>query len=215
MVTTRREGAVISDITRSEAKSRLGLLERTQPVSFNEVSEPEETTETRNANMSKNFDMLLNYEKYIEEAKQKELEDQRIREMTAAAQETARTQTIEKENVNTEDITPSSTTMQFGVEDVANLYSDMKEEEKENTRPRINARGKLLLAVYTIVVATILALIIINTSVLSSLRNNNAAAEARLNELRNNYTQVTEKLNEVSSDEHVIDIATGEYNMVK
>ena len=135
--------------------------------------------------------------------------------MTAAAQETARTQTIEKENVNTEDITPSSTTMQFGVEDVANLYSDMKEEEKENTRPRINARGKLLLAVYTIVVATILALIIINTSVLSSLRNNNAAAEARLNELRNNYTQVTEKLNEVSSDEHVIDIATGEYNMVK
>ena len=214
MVTTRREGAVISDITRSEAKSRLGLLERTQPVSFNEVSEPEETTETRNANMSKNFDMLLNYEKYIEEAKQKELEDQRIREMTAAAQETARTQTIEKENVNTEDITPSST-MQFGVEDVANLYSDMKEEEKENTRPRINARGKLLLAVYTIVVATILALIIINTSVLSSLRNNNAAAEARLNELRNNYTQVTEKLNEVSSDEHVIDIATGEYNMVK
>ena len=215
MVTTRREGAVISDITRSEAKSRLGLLERTQPVSFNEVSEPEETTETRNANMSKNFDMLLNYEKYIEEAKQKELEDQRIREMTAAAQETARTQTIEKENVNTEDITPSSTTMQFGMEDVANLYSDMKEEEKENTRPRINARGKLLLAVYTIVVATILALIIINTSVLSSLRNNNAAAEARLNELRNNYTQVTEKLNEVSSDEHVIDIATGEYNMVK
>ena len=215
MVTTRREGAVISDITRSEAKSRLGLLERTQPVSFNEVSEPEETTETRNANMSKNFDMLLNYEKYIEEAKQKELEDQRIREMTAAAQETARTQTIEKENVNTEDITPSSTTMQFGVEDVANLYSDMKEEEKENTRPRINARGKLLLAVYTIVVATILALIIINTSVLSSLRNNNAAAEARLNELRNNYTQVTEKLNEVSSDEHVIDVATGEYNMVK
>ena len=215
MVTTRREGAVISDITRSEAKSRLGLLERTQPVSFNEFSEPEETTETRNANMSKNFDMLLNYEKYIEEAKQKELEDQRIREMTAAAQETARTQTIEKENVNTEDITPSSTTMQFGVEDVANLYSDMKEEEKENTRPRINARGKLLLAVYTIVVATILALIIINTSVLSSLRNNNAAAEARLNELRNNYTQVTEKLNEVSSDEHVIDIATGEYNMVK
>lgn len=215
MVTTRREGAVISDITRSEAKSRLGLLERTQPVSFNEVSEPEVTEETRNANMSKNFDMLLNYEKYIEEAKQKELEEQRIREMTAAAQETARTQTIEKENVNSEDITPTSTTMQFGVEDVGNLYSDMKEEEKENTKFRMNARGKLLLAVYTIVVATILALIIINTSVLSSLRSNNAAAESRLETLRNNYTQVTDKLNEVSSDEHVIDIATGEYNMTK
>ncbi len=215
MVTTRREGAVISDITRSEAKSRLGLLERTQPVSFNEVSEPEVAEETRNANMSKNFDMLLNYEKYIEEAKQKELEEQRIREMTAAAQETARTQTIEKENVNSEDITPTSTTMQFGVEDVGNLYSDMKEEEKENTKFRMNARGKLLLAVYTIVVATILALIIINTSVLSSLRSNNAAAESRLETLRNNYTQVTDKLNEVSSDEHVIDIATGEYNMIK
>ena len=215
MVTTRREGAVISDITRSEAKSRLGLLERTQPVSFNEVSEPEVTEETRNANMSKNFDMLLNYEKYSEEAKQKELEEQRIREMTAAAQETARTQTIEKENVNSEDITPTSTTMQFGVEDVGNLYSDMKEEEKENTKFRMNARGKLLLAVYTIVVATILALIIINTSVLSSLRSNNAAAESRLETLRNNYTQVTDKLNEVSSDEHVIDIATGEYNMIK
>lgn len=114
MVTTRRDGAV-NEITRNEAKSRLGLLERTEPVSFNEVSEPvSETNETRNADMSRNFDMLLNYEKYIEEAKQKELEEQRIRELAAAAQETARVQTAEREDVNTEDITPTSTTMQFG-----------------------------------------------------------------------------------------------------
>ena len=59
MVTTRRDGAV-NEITRNEAKSRLGLLERTEPVSFNEVSEPvSETNETRNADMSRNFDCLL------------------------------------------------------------------------------------------------------------------------------------------------------------
>lgn len=215
MVTTRRDGAV-NEITRNEAKSRLGLLERTEPVSFNEVSEPvSETNETRNADMSRNFDMLLNYEKYIEEAKQKELEEQRIRELAAAAQETARVQTAEREDVNMEDITPTSTTMQFGAEDVGNLYSDMKEEQKETTRFRMNAHGKLLLAVYTIVVATILALIIINTSVLSSLKSGNAAGAERLEALRGSYEQVAEELDRVSSDEHVIDVATGEYNMVK
>ena len=206
MVTTRRDGAV-NEITRNEAKSRLGLLERTEPVS--------ETNETRNADMSRNFDMLLNYEKDIEEAKQKELEEQRIRELAAAAQETARVQTAEREDVNTEDITPTSTTMQFGAEDVGNLYSDMKEEQKETTRFRMNAHGKLLLAVYTIVVATILALIIINTSVLSSLKSGNAAGAERLEALRGSYEQVAEELDRVSSDEHVIDVATGEYNMVK
>ena len=79
----------------------------------------------------------------------------------------------------------------------------------------MNAHGKLLLAVYTIVVATILALIIINTSVLSSLKSGNAAGAERLEALRGSYEQVAEELDRVSSDEHVIDVATGEYNMVK
>lgn len=217
MITTRRE-TTSEEMTRSEARSRLGLLERTEPRSFNEAFEaPVQTEEEQNERMTKNFDMLLNYEKYIEEAKQKEMEEERIRTERVAAENAAREAEVaaraaaaaavrQAEPVVEEDITPSGTTMQFRTENVGELYNDLereKEDTRQNAKYRINARGKLLAAIYAIVVVTILALIIINTSVLAALRGNNAANAALLAEKQAEYADIAAENEYLSSDDYI------------
>lgn len=217
MITTRRE-TTSEEMTRSEARSRLGLLERTEPRSFNEAFEaPVQTEEEQNERMTKNFDMLLNYEKYIEEAKQKEMEEERIRTERVAAENAAREAEVaaraaaaaavrQAEPVVEEDITPSGTTMQFRTENVGELYNDLereKEDTRQNAKYRINARGKLLAAIYAIVVVTILALIIINTSVLAALRGNNAANAALLAEKQAEYADIAAENEYFSSDDYI------------
>lgn len=228
MITTRRE-TTSEEMTRSEARSRLGLLERTEPRSFNEAFEaPVQTEEEQNERMTKNFDMLLNYEKYIEEAKQKEMEEERIRTERVAAENAAREAEVaaraaaaaavrQAEPVVEEDITPSGTTMQFRTENVGELYNDLereKEDTRQNAKYRINARGKLLAAIYAIVVVTILALIIINTSVLAALRGNNAANAALLAEKQAEYADIAAENEYLSSDDY-ISSAAEDLGMVK
>lgn len=228
MITTRRE-TTSEEMTRSEARSRLGLLERTEPRSFNEAFEaPVQTEEEQNERMTKNFDMLLNYEKYIEEAKQKEMEEERIRTERVAAENAAREAEVaaraaaaaavrQAEPVAEEDITPSGTTMQFRTENVGELYNDLereKEDTRQNAKYRINARGKLLAAIYAIVVVTILALIIINTSVLAALRGNNAANAALLAEKQAEYADIAAENEYFSSDDY-ISSAAEDLGMVK
>ena len=228
MITTRRE-TTSEELTRSEARSRLGLLERTEPRSFNEAFEaPVQTEEEQNERMTKNFDMLLNYEKYIEEAKQKEMEEERIRTERVAAENAAREAEVaaraaaaaavrQAEPVVEEDITPSGTTMQFRTENVGELYNDLereKEDTRQNAKYRINARGKLLAAIYAIVVVTILALIIINTSVLAALRGNNAANAALLAEKQAEYADIAAENEYLSSDDY-ISSAAKELGMVR
>ena len=217
MITTRRE-TTSEEMTRSEARSRLGLLERTEPRSFNEAFDaPVQTEEEQNERMTKNFDMLLNYEKYIEEAKQKEMEEERIRTERVAAENAAREAEVaaraaaaaavrQAEPIVEEDITPSGTTMQFRTENVGELYNDLereKEDTRQNAKYRINARGKLLAAIYAIVVVTILALIIINTSVLAALRGNNAANAALLAEKQAEYADIAAENEYLSSDDYI------------
>lgn len=229
MITTRRE-TTSEELTRSEARSRLGLLERTEPRSFNEAFEaPVQTEEEQNERMTKNFDMLLNYEKYIEEAKQKEMEEERIRTERVAAENAAREAEAvaraaaaaaavrQAEPIAEEDITPSGTTMQFRTENVGELYNDLereKEDTRQNAKYRINARGKLLAAIYAIVVVTILALIIINTSVLAALRGNNAANAALLAEKQAEYADIAAENEYLSSDDY-ISSAAEDLGMVK
>lgn len=224
MITTRRE--TIDNDVRNEARSRLGLLDR-KPVAYNEAeayaTDFEETIdkEEDKRRMSENFNLLLNYEKYIEEKKQQEqlekasaatvVEEPQIAEAAAYEQVAA----VNAATISKEDITPTSTTMQFGTDDVGSLYSDMKKDEKTDAKFRLSAHSKIMIAVYAIVVTVIMALIIINTSVLASLRAREAASAAKLERLTTEYNALEEELNEVSSDKHVIEIAEGEYNMVK
>ena len=110
--------------------------------------------------------------------------------------------------------TPSSTTMQFkGKESAEDFYNDSIAESSFSYK--LNKKGKMLIAIYSIAVAFILALIVLNTGVINSI-------QARLNEkaqevaqLQAEYAQITEELDLVSSDEYVIDKAINEYNMSK
>ncbi|PWM76002.1 MAG: hypothetical protein DBX59_00205 [Bacillota bacterium] len=230
MITTRRE-TTVEEMARNEAKSRLGLLERTTARSFNEAYDlPTETDEEHSEHARENLDMILNYEKIMEENKRREAEiaaeaqrieeTRRFAESEARAQERVRmaaVQVEEKPQVAEETlVTPSGTTMQFKTDNVGELYNDLeKQQVKENQKFRLNAHGKLLAAIYAIVVVTILALIIINTSVLASIRNNNAEKAAMLAEKQAQYAKVLEEYNYVSSDDYVIKQATDEYGMVK
>lgn len=221
MITTRRETLENTEM-RNEARSRLGLLERPAPSAYNEVENYEpETVETMSPEenkkrMSENFNILLNYEKYVEEAKRKEQLEATDAMPVIEEKETVMEEPVAAASASTiskEDITPTSTTMQFGTDDIGNLYSDMKKED--DTKFRLNNHGKIMVAVYSIVVAVIMALIIINTSVLASLRRTNAAKVEELATLNQSYERLSQELENISSDEYVIETATGEYNMVE
>ena len=139
------------------------------------------------------------------------------REAEVAARAAAAAAVRQAEPIAEEDITPSGTTMQFRTENVGELYNDLereKEDTRQNAKYRINARGKLLAAIYAIVVVTILALIIINTSVLAALRGNNAANAALLAEKQAEYADIAAENEYLSSDDY-ISSAAEDLGMVK
>ena len=113
-----------------------------------------------------------------------------------------------------EDLKPSSTTMQFTETDMDTLYQDLQQEE-ESKGYYLNAKGKLMIALYALVVVAIMALIIINTSVLSALNLSFREKSENLAALQSRYEEMNRELDEISSDEHVIEIAEDEYNMIK
>lgn len=221
MITTRRSQ---SEITNERERTNVATLEREIPTSYNEylvrdaVNEADDLKMNERARISQNLDLLMNYEKYLDQ--KGEVVDRVIKEEPVARvqyQQPERAQAVveapEKPAI-ADDLKPSSTTMQFTETDMDTLYQDLqKEEEKQGYY--LNAKGKLMIALYALVVVAIMALIIINTSVLSALNLSMREKTENLASLKAEYQALDEKLNEISSDEHVIEIAEGEYNMVK
>lgn len=221
MITTRRSQ---SEITNERERTNVATLEREIPTSYNEylvrdaVNEADDLKMNERARISQNLDLLMNYEKYLDQ--KEEVVDRVIKEEPVARvqyQQPERAQAVveapEKPAI-ADDLKPSSTTMQFTETDMDTLYQDLqKEEEKQGYY--LNAKGKLMIALYALVVVAIMALIIINTSVLSALNLSMREKTENLASLKAEYQALDEKLNEISSDEHVIEIAEGEYNMVK
>lgn len=164
-----------------------------------------ETPEETRARKSRNLDKIMNFEKYkVEEerlgASQKL--DELIRSVDGV-QLTAR-----------EDLSPSSTTMQFkNNKSAEDFYESAVNEEKFTFK--LNTRGKLLIAAYAVVVAIILAFIILNTGIINSIQNKLSEKEAVVENLQSTYAQIEENIKEVSSDEYVINKAVNEYNMSK
>ena len=78
----------------------------------------------------------------------------------------------------------------------------------------MSTNGKILVSVYAIVIATIMALIVINTSLIASLRNTATARAEKLNGLSATHQELMTELDNISSDQYVIETATNEYNMV-
>lgn len=99
-----------------------------------------------------------------------------------------------------EDLKPTATTIQYRSE----LYSDEKRtvvEEKKGYA--LTAKGKLLLAVYAVVVVIVLALIIVNTSVLKNIDTETAAYEAQLSQSIARAEQLAEDIEAATSDETI------------
>ena len=214
MMMTRRSSVGAKEVY---SNSGVAVLEREESKAYNEYVEYKEETVAEEVNqraiMAKNLDKLLNYEKYL--GRQEEVvEEVAVRE--PVVEEVA--VQAPKASVN-EDIMPSSTTMQFGDGDPSVLFNEMKKERqiesKKASKMHLSSSGKVLIAVYALVISTIMALIVVNTSLIASLKTTTAQRVTQLNALAMQHEQLVEELNSISSNEYVIDIATNEYNMVK
>ncbi len=103
-----------------------------------------------------------------------------------------------------EDLMPTATTIQYK----SGLFEDEKPTVvQEKKSYSLTAKGKLLMAVYALVVVVILALIIVNTSVLRTLDSNVANQEARLSAVMAQQAEADAYIEEITSDEYIIDWA--------
>ena len=103
-----------------------------------------------------------------------------------------------------EDLKPTATTIQYRTD----LYSDEKRTVTEEKKGyALTAKGKLLLAIYAVVVVIVLALIIVNTSVLKNIDAEAAAYEAQLSESMARAEQLAEDIENATSDETVTEWA--------
>ncbi len=111
----------------------------------------------------------------------------------------------------TADFNPSETTMQFVSTDLhENPYEDFhaQNESKTDKQYAINTKGKILIAVYALVVVTVFALIILNTRLLKSMNNSIRQKQEQVQTLKDEVTSLNSELKYVSSDEVIIQKAT-------
>ena len=115
-----------------------------------------------------------------------------------------------RREVLNEDIMPSVTTMQFERENTE-VYEDLRLKNKNKNKVeknyKINTKAKLLVAVYSLVVATILSLIVINSRMLKNLDNSIDNYSSQVSSLSKEYSAVVDELNYVMSEETIIDKA--------
>lgn len=218
MITTRRAASDGSVMENRSVSSGIDLLERRVPSNFEEYSAPAQTeaenVEEARIRMQRNLNKLLNYDRQEEitaESSESTVASAVAFETAVNAEEAAQT-VINKED----DIRPTSTTMQFGDGDIDTLYNDMnKSRAAEKETYKLNAKGKIVVALYALAVTVILALIIINTGVLASIKNSNSVLMERASARMSEHYALMDDIDVISSDEHVIDVAENEYNMVK
>ncbi|MBR2614347.1 MAG: hypothetical protein IKC71_01970 [Clostridia bacterium] len=179
------------------AQGGVGLLEKTDVL--DSAYQVEEASFERQR-MAENLERLLNYDKYIES--------------DVAVETVESTNKVEEYTPNEADITPTDTTMQFGELDSEIIRSELRIEETDQNE-KVRSKGKVYLIVYSLLVTVVLALIVLNTSILASMSSANQARQAKVDTLQAKYLELQEEYNTISSDEHVINIAQNEYNMVK
>ena len=120
----------------------------------------------------------------------------------------------EVSNFADEDIRPTSTTMQFG-DEIEQIREEMKKSEViEESAYHLNAKGKVAVILYSLVVTVILALIVLNTGILATFTSREKAISASLNEKVVEYNQVMSNVENISSPDYIIDVAQNQYGMV-
>lgn len=203
MITTRRNGNSIRESYGSTG-SNVGVLDREMPSSYAEYTTettPQQDMDVARERMQENLQRLLNYDRYTEEVASAQVVD-------APVQQQELVQAVSEEQAE-EDIRPTSTTMQFGDADLDQMYQEMNsavsDEEDENYK--LNGKGKLTIVLYSLVVAVIMALIVLNTGVLARLNATNQAKASELDALVNEYTLQQQQIESVSNNDYIIDQA--------
>ena len=209
MLTTKRSSESVYGAERSGAG--IDLLERRTPADYaeftNETAETE-SFEQAKERMQRNLDHILNYEKFNSEVTDSVLVEERT--------ETEELQQVLDSSDSNENIKPTSTTLQFGDGQIDQVYSDMqRQKEGEHVAYHLNKKGKFVIALYSLAVAVIMALIVLNTGVLSGLRATNAQKTAQLDETIARFNALNEEIESISSNEYVINVAENDLGMIK
>lgn len=109
-----------------------------------------------------------------------------------------------------EDLAPTATTIQYRTD----LYRDEQREVTEEKKGHaLTAKGKLLMAVYAVVVVVVLALIIINTSVLNTLDSAVAEREQQLNAMVAQAQELDDRIDYLTDPDTIIQRAEDELHM--
>ncbi len=211
MVTTKRSADSNTRYERDSIGSGIALLERNVPVSYDDylgaVPVQEESYDNTREKMRENLDRLLNYNRYSAQVVEEE-----------AVCQTSTEEKVE-EVINSayvledEDIRPTSTTMQFGDIDAGEITNEMKNEVGEKENYRLSSKGKLLIVLYSLVVAVVMALIIVNTGVLNGLNTAKAESLNVLAEKQGIYAEVKAEGDRLADPERIIEIV--EKDMIK
>lgn len=204
-----------SSYTETQRGSAIDLLERKTTSDSAVVEERrEETYEQAKERMQSNLQKLLNYDRFSEVGYVQDVE------MASSVVAPEKEEVVEEKATpvafSDEDIKPTSTTLQFGDGEVDKVYSDMqRQKEAQKASFSLNGKGKLVVVLYSLAVTVILALIILNTGVLASIRRGNEAKASVLREKVAEYQVVSQKIDSISSNDYVIEVAENDYGMIK
>ena len=193
MITARRESNVYDSI--GSDRGGVAVMERETAVEERKLTRQESIDEVKER-MKKNLAMILNYDK----------PDAVIEEEPIVEQKTEIVNEVKED-----DIRPTTTTMQFGDNDVNQMFNELKKEETKTAA--VSGKTKFALVLYAIAVTVILALIIINTGVLSLINGKSQLKESELNGVMNEYSQISEELAQ-HGDDYVESVAT-DLGMIK
>ena len=188
MVTTRRSTVVLNNsFENATNKGGVGLLERPE---IEEKAIEVDSNVSQAEKMQQNLQRLLNYDRFNEENMQQVVVSDTVKDFAD------------------EDIRPTSTTMQFGDEDIEQIREEMKASViEEETSYHLNTKGKIAVMLYSLVVTVILALIVLNTGILSRLSQTETAMVNKVNEKVAEYNTLMSEIDSISSPDYVIEAA--------
>ena len=178
----------------------------------NNTAVKERTSEpaTKERAYNGNIEELFSFDEVIEEKSSAKAYHAPVVENFTATREEA-SEKVEQ----SEDFMPTSTTMQFESSADNDVYEDLrvrntareKKQRKTGKAYKFNTKAKLLVAVYALVVVTILSLIVINSNMLKNLDNSIDNYSSQVTELTQEYNMVQEELEIAKSDETIIEKA--------
>ena len=205
MITTRRE---VSDklntyVTEQDRNIAVNSTFAERTMSGETISDAERTR--------KNLEYIMNYDRYIATER-----EEAVARVADAETDVVKDEVIapekEEAEVKLEDIEPSSTTMQFLNESTTELMGDIKKEKKEAFH--LTRKAKVMIALYAFAVTVIMALIVLNTTVLGNLSGMIKHKTSEYQSLKTSYEQVMDELENVSDEETIAEKAT-EFGMIK